>query len=107
MVGRYGIPKYGSVNETPFDKQRFLLYQRHFHYCTRSAEVFNLLQRTHAYMHALGGERVRHICVACDQWMSHDRVPDVIKRKLSYIQHIYLSNTQPKGATIGTPRGEV
>jgi len=50
LVGRYGIPKYGSEQETPFDSSRWHLYQQHFKYSERSAEVFVLFERIHAYL---------------------------------------------------------
>jgi SAM-dependent methyltransferase len=36
FVGRYGIRKLGSINETPFDQARWTLIQQHFRFSART-----------------------------------------------------------------------
>jgi|GEM_PF-2975536 len=96
LVGRYGVPKRGSDAETPFDKQRFLLYKRHFKYCERSAEAVSLFQKINAYLIRSKSERVNDVFNQLDRYISTLGIPDIFVRNLSYLQHIYFSNAYPK-----------
>jgi hypothetical protein len=94
-VGKHGIPKYGSENETPFDRQRFLLYKQHFLHCERSAEVFMLFNRLYIYL--LKREwRENNPFDTLDRCISRSNLPDKIRRNISYVQHIFFSNAHPK-----------
>lgn len=91
VVGRFRVPKYGSEHETPFDRTRWALYCREFPYAMRSAEAFVLWERVWTYFIRHGSD---------EPWLALDRLcsrlPDVLKRYTSYIQHIYLSRDVPK-----------
>lgn len=93
LVGRYGVPKYGSEHETPFDPARWELYRHAFRYATRSAEQFVAWQRVWQYLIRRG---------PAEPWIALDRVcsrlPDVLKRNTSYVQNIYLSHDLAKEA---------
>jgi ubiquinone/menaquinone biosynthesis C-methylase UbiE len=92
FVGRFGIPKFGSIYEKPFDAERFQLLKRGFRYCRRSGEVFLLFQKVHDY--AIRSRRFGPVFDALDQRVSAWPLPDVLKRNLSYIQHIYFSDSK-------------
>lgn len=91
VVGRFGVPKYGSDHERPFDRERWAMYRRAFPHATRSAEAFVLWQRVWTYLIRRGPYTP---WLALDTMGSH--LPDVLRRHLSYIQHIYLSRDVPK-----------
>lgn len=93
LVGHYGVPKFGSAHETPFDPARWERYRRAFRYATRSAEAFVAWERVWLYLIRRG---------PYESWVMLDRLcsrlPDVVKRNTSYIQNIYLSHDVPKRA---------
>jgi ubiquinone/menaquinone biosynthesis C-methylase UbiE len=100
LVGRYGIPKYGSEQEMPFDKARFLMYKHHFKYCERSGEVFSLFEKIHAYLIRSGNRNLSNKFINLDQRFSRLGIPDVVTRNFSYLQHIYFSNAYPKSQVV-------
>jgi len=101
LIGRYGIPKYGSTEESPFDPERFRMYQKRFRFCERSAEVFVLFQRIHLYLIRTGSDKPYQ---RLDQWITRLGVPDILKRNVSYIQHIYFSRSVPKSRVLSEPQ---
>jgi SAM-dependent methyltransferase len=90
LVGRYGIPKRGSEEESPFDVERLNMYKERFRYCERSAEVFVLFARFHQYIIRSPWEGPWD---ALDKTISRSRIPDLFRRNFSYIQHIYFSHS--------------
>lgn len=96
IVGRYGVPKYGSENETPLDRARFDMYKRQFKYCGRSAEAFVLFSRIYTYFVHRGSSAPWHWL---DRAISTSPVPAIFKRNFSYIQHVYFSDAYSKTDT--------
>jgi SAM-dependent methyltransferase len=97
VVGRLGVPRFGSVQERPFDPERWMIYRNSFRYCDRSAEAFVLFSRIWSYF-------IRHGDSA--PWIAIDKAigklpGDRIKRYWSYIQHIYFSNHLAKDRALG------
>jgi SAM-dependent methyltransferase len=96
IVGHYGVPKYGSEDETPFDPERWTLYQQRYRYAVRSAETFVTWHRAWRYFVRRGPQ---------EPWKALDRLssrlPDPVKRNMSYIQHVYLSHDTPKKVALG------
>jgi SAM-dependent methyltransferase len=94
-VGRYGIPRYGSVKETPFDNARWTLLQEHFRYSTRTGEVFYLLARVEEYVLRSRWPSIKRLCTQLDQGISD--LPDGrrFKALFSYYQTVYFSHTRP------------
>jgi SAM-dependent methyltransferase len=92
LVGRrFGVPKFGSEDETPFDKPRWDLYQQRFKYCKRSCTDFVLASRIHDYM-------IRRGSNAPWRWIDRqiNKLPiDRLKRFLTYYQCIYFSDSMP------------
>jgi ubiquinone/menaquinone biosynthesis C-methylase UbiE len=102
LVGRrFGVPKFGSEDETPFDKPRWELYQQRFRYCKRSCPTgFVLFSRMHSYVIRRGSNEPW-------RWVDRqiDRLPiDPIKRFLSYYQCIYFSDSMPMETALGKLR---
>jgi len=96
LVGRYGIPKFGSDQETPFDRKRFKLYQNRFKYTQRSGEVFSLFRQLQGYLLQSKSSRVIESFDGLDMFITNLSLPDIIVRNTSYWQHIYFSKTIPK-----------
>jgi ubiquinone/menaquinone biosynthesis C-methylase UbiE len=99
LVGRYGIPKFGSEHETPFDAERLGLLRQNFRYCQRSGEAFVLLQRVHDYV--IRSRRFGPAFDGFDERVSGWPLPDGLKRNLSYFQHIYFSDSGPRLEEMG------
>ncbi len=91
VVGRYGVPQYGSAHETPFDPERWALYRAAFRHAERSAEAFVVWERVWTYFIRRGPDAPWR---SLDALCSH--LPDAVKLRTSYIQHIYLSRDVPK-----------
>jgi hypothetical protein len=91
LVGHYGIPKFGSENETPFDAERLELLRQNFRYVKRSGEAFVLFQRVHDYV--IRSKRFGPAFDRADERVSSWPVPDALKRNFSYFQHIYFSDS--------------
>jgi SAM-dependent methyltransferase len=100
LVGKYGIPKVGSDQEMPFDRQRFELYRRHFEYCDRSAEAFLLFEAIHNKLVRSRNQKVKSIFVELDKQISNFGIPDGLGKNLTYWQHIYFSNAYPKNRVL-------
>jgi hypothetical protein len=94
-VGRYGIPKYGSPDETPFDSARWALIQKHFRHSARDGNVFYLLERIDKYILKSRWRQISRLCGWLDQRVSD--IPDLrdFKASFSYYQTIYFSHSQP------------
>lgn len=100
LVGRYGIPKFGSEHETPFDGERLELLRQSFHYCKRSGEAFVLFQRAHDYV--IRSRRFGPAFDAFDERISSWPLPDALKRNFSYFQHIYFSDSGSRLEEMGS-----
>jgi SAM-dependent methyltransferase len=94
-VGRYGIPKYGSASETPFDRARWRLIQDHFKYSDRTGEIFYLLGRIDTYILRSRWRRATQLCASLDQSVSDLPGAHRLKAHLSYYQSVYFSHTRP------------
>ena len=95
LVGRYGIPKLGSENETPFDNKRFDKYKSIFKYCERRSDVFLLFELVNLYIFRLQALRSRLFFTKIDMLISEN---DVLRKALSgfsYFQSIYFSHNVP------------
>lgn len=94
IVGKYGVPKVGSIDEMPFDTARFNLYRQNFRYCIRSTEVFVLFQRFFSQFFQINGLSL--LGTKIDQKITTSHLGDDLKGFWSYSQHIYLSDQVPK-----------
>lgn len=99
LVGRYGIPKFGSEHETPFDAERLALLRQSFRYCQRSGEAFVLFQRFHDYV--IRSRRFGPAFDGLDERISAWTLPDALKRNFSYFQHIYFSDSGSRLKELG------
>ena len=91
LVGRHGIPKMGSYDETPFDAPRMKALCRAFRFCARSAESFALFRLINTYIiRSTAWERPLD---KLDRRISTGPLPQVVRRNLSYLQHIYFSDS--------------
>jgi SAM-dependent methyltransferase len=96
LVGRYGIPRYGSVNETPFDQARWALIQQHFRFTVRTGEIFYLFGRVDEYILKSKWPKIRQFCLGLDQSVSDLPYGRRLKALFSYYQTIYFSHTRPE-----------
>jgi SAM-dependent methyltransferase len=96
IVGHFGVPKYGSDDESPLDPARYELYKKGFQYCDRSVESFVLFSRIFSYLVRRGPSGPWHWA---DQAISASPMPAFLKLYFSYIQHIYFSNDCGKTET--------
>jgi colanic acid biosynthesis glycosyl transferase WcaI len=103
FVGRYGIPKYGSASETPFDRARWRLIQEHFEYSARTGEIFYLLSRIDSYVLKSRWPRATRLCSSLDQTISEFPGAHRLKAALSYYQTVYFSHTRPSPRRISEP----
>jgi SAM-dependent methyltransferase len=100
LVGRYGVPKFGSDHETPFDTERLGLLRQNFRYCQRSGEAFVLFQRVHDYV--IRSRRFGPAFNRFDERISSWPLPDALKRNFSYFQHIYFSDSGSRLKEMGS-----
>jgi SAM-dependent methyltransferase len=92
LIGKHGIPKYGSEEETPFDPERWKMYQDSFRFCTRSTENFVTFSRIWMYFVRKGPETP---WLWADQLISAAPI-EPLRKNWSYIQNIYFSRDLPK-----------
>jgi SAM-dependent methyltransferase len=95
FVGRYGIPKYGSPHETPFDKARWALIQDHYEYSLRTGEIFYLLGRIDLYILRSRWRRIQSLLQRLDQQVADFPGAHRFKALFSYYQTVYFSHTRP------------
>jgi SAM-dependent methyltransferase len=95
VVGRYGIPRYGSVHETPFDLARWRLIQTHFEHSARRGEIFYLFGRVDGYILRSRWPRAANLCISLDQAISGFGGADRLKALFSYYQTIYFAHARP------------
>ncbi len=108
VVGRAGLAKVGSANETPFDQQRWDLVQSQFQYAARTCDVFVLFDRIwYQFIH----DRVRRVspkaAAACGEvFASMDKF---VSARIghsrgtlywSWLQSIYFSDSVPREAVL-------
>ena len=109
VVGRLGLPKVGSHDETPFDQQRWDIVRSQFQHAERTCDVFVLFDRIwYQFIH----NRVRHVspraaaacgdvCAGIDKFISarigHTR-PTLY---WSWLQSIYFSDSLAREAVLG------
>lgn len=94
FVGRYGIPKYGSPHETPFDQTRWALLREHFAYSRRAGDIFCLFSRIDSYIFKSTWPSVSRFCAWLDQRVSDTSHGRQVKALFSYYQTIYVSHTR-------------
>jgi ubiquinone/menaquinone biosynthesis C-methylase UbiE len=99
VVGRYGVPKYGSPNETPFDRARWALIENHYRFSTRTGDIFYLLGRVDEYIFRSRWPRIRQFCLWLDQRVSDFPRGRRLKALYSYYQTIYFSHGRPVPAS--------
>ncbi len=101
LVGRFGIPKYGSDNELPFDRTRFEMYRRAFVHCERYVDGVDLFQKVNQYLVPAGRDRLAGL------WAGMDRALTALQHRTgwldnwSYTQTIYASQTVPRCEALG------
>lgn len=91
LVGRWGIPQFGSVHETPFDPERFGMLQHAFEYASRSGDIFLLFRQLNDYIFRFRAPFLNPI----DMWVSAVPTAGTLKRWLSFLQLVYLSDAVP------------
>lgn len=96
MVGRWGVPRYGSPDETPFDRERFDFLRNRFAYCERSVEAFVFFQLANHYALRLNSRWIADLSDGADRNISRSKHLESLKLAWSYYQHIYVSHKVPK-----------
>jgi SAM-dependent methyltransferase len=108
VVGRAGMPKVGSADETPFDQERWAIVQSQFSYAARSCDVFVLFDRVwYQFIH----NRVKRVspraAAACgdifarvDQFISTNIGHTRATLYWSWLQSIYFSDSVPREAVL-------
>ena len=104
VVGRAGVRKVGSADETPFDQRRWDLVRSEFRYAERTCDVFVLFDRVwFQFVH----ERVRRIsprvasavgagCAGIDQFISRNVPHNRATLYWSWLQTVYFSDSVPR-----------
>jgi SAM-dependent methyltransferase len=103
LVGRFGVPKYGSEHETPFDRTRMAALCDAFRYCERSADAFVLFQLVHGYLIRSWGTRSPF--VALDRIITGSPISNRVKLSWTYYQNIYFSDDRLRAGVLGRPGG--
>ena len=98
MVGRWGVPRYGSSDETPFDHERFHFLAEHFAYCERSVESFVFFQLVNHYVLRERIAWLGQVGDSLDRRISSTTRFESLKLAWSYYQHVYLSHREAKVA---------
>ena len=101
LVGRYGIPKYGSEHELPFDQARFEMYSDFFRYCERFVEGVELAQKVHDYLVPIRQVYIERLFLAVDRLLTVFHEHTGLLDNWSYAQTIYVSQTVPRAAVFG------
>jgi len=108
VVGRLALPKVGSPDETPFDKQRWDIVRSQFRYAARTCDVFVLFDRIwYQFIH----DRVRRVspktAAACgeafaglDKFVSSRIGHNRATLYWSWLQSIYFSDSVPREAVL-------
>lgn len=106
MVGRAGIPKVGSRDETPFDQERWDIVKACFPYAARVCDVFVLFDRVwYQFMNARvarvsprAARVVGDFCARADQFVSTRIGHRKVTLYWSWLQSIYFSSSAPHDA---------
>jgi SAM-dependent methyltransferase len=103
VVGRAGMRKVGSADETPFDRARMALIQSEFRYAERSCDVFHLFDRLwYQFLHEpvgrlspLAARSLGGTCASIDQFVTRSIPSNRVTRYWSWLQSVYFSNDRP------------
>jgi len=95
LVGRFGVPKYGSISERPFDKARWSLIQERFNYSALTGEISFLLEHVDLYVLKSRWTQIRWLCERLDRGVTKVRGGHRLKSAFSYFQTVYFSQTRP------------